>query len=237
MTVFVLVHGAWHGAWCWQKVVPLLEARGHTVAAPDLPAHGSDPTPISEVSLHAYADYVCDVVGAQSEPVILVGHSLGGVTITQAAETCPQNIRKLVYVAAFLLPNGVARMGYGADIPGSLIGANMVVADDRMLATIKDDGVKPTFYHDCTDADVAVARAMMGPEPMIGITTPVRYSTARFGRIPRVYIECLDDRALLPELQKRMYTDAGVDKVISMNTSHSPFFAAPTELADHLLRL
>jgi pimeloyl-ACP methyl ester carboxylesterase len=234
MSVFVMVHGAWHGSWCWQKIVPLLEAKGHSVAAPDLPAHGDDPTPMSDVSLQAYADRVCAVVDAQSEPVVLVGHSLGGVTITQAAETCPQNIRKLVYVSAFLLPNGVARRGYGADIPGSLITDNMVVADNKLFATIKDEGVKPTFYHDCTDKDVATARAMMGPEPMVGIVTPVQYTAARFGRIPRVYVECLDDRALLPELQKRMYTDAGVDQVISMNTSHSPFFAAPKELAGHL---
>jgi len=237
MTTYVLVHGAWHGAWCWQKIIPLLQGRGHTVVAPDLPAHGSDMTPMSDVSLQSYADRVCATVNAQVEPVVLVGHSLGGVTITQAAETCPGNIERLVYVTAFLLPDGVARLGYGSDVPGSVIGPNMVMSEDRSFVRITDEGVEPTFYHDCTQQDVATARRLMGPEPMVGITTPVTRTADRFGRIPRVYIECLDDRALLPEVQKRMYSETAVNRVISMNTSHSPFFAAPDELASHLMAL
>lgn len=237
MTTFVLVHGAWHGAWCWARVGPLLEAGGHTVIAPDMPAHGSDQTPVADVSLKAYADTICSIVNAQPDPVVLVGHSLGGVMITQAAETCPANIRKLVYVAAFLLPDGVARRGYGVDVPGSLVPPNMIVTEDKSLVAIRDEGFGPAFCHDCPAADVARARALTRPEPMAGIVTPVRHTKQNFGRIPRVYIECTEDRALPPALQERMYTDTPVDHVISMATSHSPFFAAPEALADHLAGL
>jgi pimeloyl-ACP methyl ester carboxylesterase len=85
-THFVLVHGSWHGAWCWEKVTPLLEAAGHVAVAVDLPGHGEDRTPPGDVTLSDYTDRICDVVAAQSGPVVLVGHSMGGGAITQAAE-------------------------------------------------------------------------------------------------------------------------------------------------------
>ena len=78
MASYVLIHGAWHGAWCWDKVVPLLQQQGHTAVAIDLPAHGKDLTPLTKVSLQRYADKICQAVSQQPEPVILVGHSLGG---------------------------------------------------------------------------------------------------------------------------------------------------------------
>lgn len=78
MSTFVLIHGAAHGGWCWYKVVPLLEKQGHTVLAPDLPSHGRDKTPLAAVTLQLYVDSVCKLLDEQQEPVILVGHSMGG---------------------------------------------------------------------------------------------------------------------------------------------------------------
>ena len=106
MSTYVLIHGTWHGAWCWDKVIPLLEQAGHAAIAPDLPGHGKDKTPIPEVTLHAYVNRVCETINAQTEPVILVGHSMAGVIIIQAAEECPERIKMLVYVCAFLPGNG-----------------------------------------------------------------------------------------------------------------------------------
>jgi pimeloyl-ACP methyl ester carboxylesterase len=230
-----LIHGAWHGAWCWDKVVPLLEQKGHSAVAVDLPAHGEDLTAISTITLQMYADKICEVIGQQQEPVILVGHSLGGISITQAAEQCPSNIRKLVYLSGFLLPNGVARLGYGADIEGSLIDAHKEMSIDKTSVSFKPAGIKETFYHDCRIEDIAKATTLIKPEPIAGIVTPVNYTAERFGRLPRVYIECLQDRAVLPALQKRMYTETPVERVFSMNTSHSPFFSAAGELVDYLI--
>ncbi len=103
MSTFVLVHGGWSGGWTWEKVVPLLEEAGHQVEAPDLPGHGDDRTPIPQVSLQGYADRICRVLDAQPEPVVLVGHSSGGLVISQAAEQRPDKVKMLVYLAAFLL--------------------------------------------------------------------------------------------------------------------------------------
>jgi len=95
MSTYVLIHGAWHGAWCWKNIIPFLEKNGHKVVAPDLPGHGEDKRPIAEVTLQAYTDRVCQILDEQSEPVILVGHSMGGVVITQTAEYRPEKIKSL----------------------------------------------------------------------------------------------------------------------------------------------
>lgn len=237
MSTYVLIHGAWHGGWCWDKVVSLLEKEGHTVVAPDLPGHGNDKTPIPEVTLQAYADRACEVVNAQSEPVFLVGHSMGGVVITQAAENCSGNIRKLVYLAAFLLQNGESLMSHAQEDTESLVLPNLVMDEEGGYATVKDEGIQPSFYADCSDEDVARAKSLLVPQAVAPLGTPVSTTDENFGRIPRVYIECLQDKAVSPFIQEKLYTNLSCEKVISMDTSHSPFFSAPEELANHLLAL
>ena len=106
MANFVLIHGSWHGAWCWEKVIPLLEAAGHVAVAVDLPGHGDDVTPPDRVELSDYADRISAAVAEHPGPVVLVGHSMGGGAITQAAEDCADKLGLLVYLAAFVPQNG-----------------------------------------------------------------------------------------------------------------------------------
>ena len=105
-STFVLIHGGCHGAWCWYKVVPALEKKGHSVIAPDLPSHGRDKTPVYAVTFQAYVDTVCDILDAGRNPVVLVGHSMGGGIIKEAAEYRPDKIKTLVYLTALLRPMG-----------------------------------------------------------------------------------------------------------------------------------
>jgi len=237
MSTFVLVHGAWHGAWCWNKVVPRLENKGHKVVAPDLPGHGKDKTPISAISLQSYTDHVCQILDVQPEPVVLVGHSLGGGIITQAAEYQSDKIRILVYLAAFLVCNGESMSQVLQGDKESLILPNLVLAKDQSHSMVEEKSLKHVFYDDCSDEDVALAKALLVPEPTAPSITPVHTTQHNFGQLPRVYIECLRDRALSPLVQKQMQETLPCQKVISMNTSHSPFFSAPEELATHLASL
>ena len=237
MGTYVLIHGAWHGGWCWDKVVPLIEKEGHKAEAPDLPGHGSDKTPIPEISLQAYADRVCQILDAQSEPVILVGHSMGGVVITQAAEYRPEKIKKLVYLAAFLLQNDEFLLQYGETDKEALVLPNLIMAEDQSYATVKEDALKDAFYGDCSDEDVMRAKSLLVPQAAAPLATPVSTTADNFGRIPRVYISCLRDRAISPSIQEKMYSNLPCEKVITMDTSHSPFFSVPEELARHLLSL
>ena len=108
MARLVLVHGAYGGAWCWSRVVGPLEAAGHTVETLDLPGAGDDLTPVEGVTLEACAARVGDVLAHSNEPALLVGHSMGGVVITQAASNHPDRIASLAYVARSCLPTARA---------------------------------------------------------------------------------------------------------------------------------
>ena len=237
MATYVLVHGAWHGAWCWDKVVPLLERAGHSVEALDLPGHGRDKTPIPEVTLQAYADSVCRALDAKAEPVVLAGHSMGGIVITQSAERRPVKIKTLVYLTAFLLRNGETLLHVAQGDTEALVLPNLVMAPDESYATIRDEAIREVFYGDCTDEDVSRARSLLVPQATAPFATPMSTTEANFGRVGRVYIECLRDRAISPSVQEAMYAALPCQKVITMDTDHSPFFSAPEELAAHLVSL
>lgn len=237
MATFVLIHGAWHGAWCWYKVAPLLEAKGHTVVTPDLPGHGDDLTPVGDVTLDAYVQRVCKVIDAQQEPVILLGHSMGGIVITQTAEERPDRIAALVYLTAFLLPNGKCSSDYADRDLDRLLPSNLIEGEDGVSTTVRQEALKEIFYQDCPDEDVALARERLTPQAKAPRLTPMRTTDERFGRVPRFYIECTADNALAPELQRELYTQLPCRQVISMNSGHSPFFSQPEALARHLVSL
>ena len=237
MSNYVLIHGAFHGGWCWKKIIPHLEKEGHKVVAPDLPGHGKYKQPINEITLQAYTDRVCQILDEQSEPVILVGHSMGGVVITQAAEYRPKKIKKLVYLAALLLQNGEFLIQYAEMDTEALIMRNLIMSEDRSYANVKEEALKEIFYADCSDEDVEFAKSQLVPQALAPLATPVSTTEENFGRVPRVYISCLLDRALSPPIQEKLYKALPCEKVIHLDTSHSPFFSAPEKLASHLLSI
>jgi pimeloyl-ACP methyl ester carboxylesterase len=234
MSTFVLVHGAFHGGWAWEKVAPLLAARGHRAVALDMPGHGEDATPLAGLALRDYVARVTDAIDREPEPVVLVGHSLGGVVVTQAAEERAEKIRTLVYVVAFMPKNGQTLLEIAKTDDESLLVKNLVIDEAAGLHWCIEDAVRETFYADCSDADVARARRRLVREPLSIPTTPVRLTPERFGRVPRVYVECTNDRALGIAAQRRMIDASPGARVITMAASHSPFFSSPDALAEHL---
>lgn len=238
MSTFVLIHGSWHGGWCWDKLKPLLEKEGHRVIAPDLPGHGQDKTPVAEITLQRFVERVCEVLDAQSEPVILVGHSMGGVVITQTAEARPGKIKTLVYLCAFLPRNGESLLQLAQQDTETLILPNLIINEAEGYHAVKEEAIREVFYQDCSDEDVARAKSLLAPqEALAPVATPVQTSEANFGRIPRIYIECLRDQTIGPSLQKQMVTATPCQTVLSLESGHSPFFSAPEKLAAHLTAL
>ena len=238
MGSFVLIHGAWHGSWCWDKVAPLLREAGHTVAAPDLPGHGADPMPIPDVTLEAYVDRALEVLDAQSEAVVLVGHSMAGLVITQAAELRPDKVKSLAYLTAFMPRDGESLSQLSMADKDSLLNQNRELDREKGIMWVRPEAHRQVFYHDCSEEDVARAAAMLAPAVAIKPnTTPVHLTAERFGSIPKFYIECLQDRAIRLPVQQLMYRNTPCQRVFSLDASHSPFFSMPAELARCLLAI
>ena len=237
MSTYVLIHGAWHGAWCWYKVILGLETAGHEVIAPDLPGLGRDRTPIDTISLAGWADHVCNMLSSNKGSLILVGHSRGGIVISEIAERIPEKIQKLVYLAAFLIPNGETCLENAQKDSESLLLQNLKIDEGAGYATVADSAIEEVFYADCMTEDIALAKSLLLPEPLAPSATPLSITNENFGRVPRTYIECLRDKAISPGHQKKMYMALPCERMISMESDHSPFFSNPKELTEYLLGL
>lgn len=231
-----MIHGAWHGGWCWHKVVARLRQAGQRATAPDLPSLGRDRTPVDSVTLQTWTDCVGRHLDEEGESVILVGHSRAGAVISQVAEERPDKVRTLVYVAGYLLADGESVAQKALQDERSLVAPNMILAQNRKSCILRDTAARDALYGECADEDVVLARSLLSPEPVAPLTTPIRTSAVNFGRVPRLYIECRRDRAVSLSEQRRMVS-AIPCQLVSMDTDHSPFFSSPDELTAHLLAL
>jgi pimeloyl-ACP methyl ester carboxylesterase len=240
MARFVLVHGAFGGTWAWGRVAPLLRDAGHEAEVVELPGAGSDPTPVAEVTLSAYAQRICMVLG-DGPPALLVGQSMGGMAITQAAARCPELVAALAYVAAFLPVEGESLV----DLAGSPEGAgdgvqsNIVVEGDPPVARMPVEAAPEVLYNCASAEQAAWAARQLGPQPVAPFTQPLHVGEQReaFDALPRAYVTCLQDRAIRPPLQRLMYTRAGCDPVIELDTDHSPWLSRTEDVAAALDRI
>lgn len=226
MASFVLVHGAWHGAWCFERLVPALEAIGHHALALDLPGHGADTTPPGQVGLPDYVARVGEALARQPQPAVLLGHSMGGIVIAQAGEDFAPHVRCLVYLAAFLPRSGES---LGRLAVESAVTPHLRPQREARVVHFDPAGARDAFFHDCADADVAAAVARLAPQPLEPWTAQVTLG-ARYAALPRYYIECTQDRTLTLETQRRMHT-ATPCRVHTLQSGHSPFYSMPGELA------
>jgi pimeloyl-ACP methyl ester carboxylesterase len=239
MANFLLIHGAMGGAWVWERVIPGLEAAGHRASAIDLPGQGSDTTPLPEITLYRYADAVCDALDGIDGPVVLTGHSMGGMVITQAASQRPDRLAGLIYVAAFLPQPGesLIEITHMPEAAGDLVQANIVVEGDPPVATMPPEAAPEALYHCCTEEQIDWAMPRRAGQPVIPFTnpfTPPASDRAAFDALPRGYVTCLQDRAIKPAVQKLMYTRAGCDPVVEIDTDHSPWLGRVDELVGAL---
>lgn len=233
---FVLVHGAWMGAWSWQSVAPLLEAAGHEVRVVELPAHGDDATDPHTVTLDGYRDAVLAAVLDAGEPVVLVGHSMGGMVISAAAEAEPDGIEALVYVAGYLPADGQSLLDLSFTDAGSILGEHLVDHGDG-TASIEAEAIGEVFCADCTGADVALLQDHHRPEAFAPLATPVALTDAAFGSVPRYYVHTAQDVAVSPVLQAQMVTASPVAAEATVDTAHAPMLSDPASLAAAIVEL
>jgi pimeloyl-ACP methyl ester carboxylesterase len=234
MNTFLFIHGSWHSAWNWHRVVPILEKQGHRAIAIDLPGMGRDKTPVKEVKMETTVARICSLLDSIDGKIILVGHSKNGIMISQVAEYRPEKIEKLVYLAAYLIPNGKTQREYSIQDTGGILKPYVHIHESLAATTLAPEIYKEGLYHDCEDHITELAKLLLSHEPIESGMTPLQLTDENFGRVPRVYIACDKDKAVTPFIQEKMYTEMPCEKVYHMNTSHSPFFSQPNELC-HIL--
>ncbi|GGM59667.1 pimeloyl-ACP methyl ester carboxylesterase [Halarchaeum rubridurum] len=234
MTTFVLLHGAYHGAWCWYRVRAELEARGHTVETFDLPAHGVDTTPPGDISLADYVEAACEAVDAAAGDPVLVGHSMSGVVAAGAAERRPNALAATIYLTAYLPTDGDSMLDLRA--PDTALDGNFVVDEERGLGSVPEEALDDVFYGECDPAERALAHSLVRPEPMAPISTGVSLTADGFGRVPRAYVECTADATIPLAHQRAMREATPAERVETVDADHSPFLAAPTATAAALER-
>lgn len=228
MTHILLVHGAWHGAWCWHKLIPALASEGFTPHAIDLPGHGLNVG--GTQTLAAYAEAVAMKLASLPGPAVLLGHSMGGQVISAAAELAHERISTLIYLCAFMNRSGESIFTRAAGDEVTVLGPLLQPQPDGRL-TVADEGLKPAFYADCSEEDLALARLLLVPQSPEPFAAEPVLSDDKYGRVRRAYIVCENDKAIGAPKQREMIAATPVASEIALNTSHSPFFSAPAELA------
>lgn len=236
MANFVLVHGAWQGAWVWQGVSAALRMRGHQVVELDLPGHGADATPLAEISLTLYAERIGAAVRAVGKPVTLVGHSMGGVACAAAAELVPDSLARLIYLCAFAPVDGDTLTALTA-LASDQAAPPLRMTTDGLAVEVLEDARVAGFMHDAKAAVAAWAAPQFQPQALRPLGEPVAISAERYGKVSTSYVVCTEDRVIAPAVQRQMALRAGCRRVKELPLSHSPFLADPWAVAEVLHRM
>lgn len=232
----ILLHGSWHGAWCWHKVVPHLQVSGHRVHVPDLPAHGRNwRVARGRIRLSTMASHVCAILDQLDEPALLVAHSRGGIVASTVAEMRPHALCGTAYLAAYMLRNNERVADYFKKDTDSLVRPNIRINKMALTDSLAEEAYRPALYADCSPADVELARSLLTPEPSLPAMTRLRLTDARYGSVPRHYIALTQDRAVSIALQRAMVANSPCQTVSTIDASHSAYFSRSQELADAIL--
>lgn len=229
MATFGLVHGAWHGAWCWDLLAPELEALGHRAVAADLPCEDWD------AGLDDNADLVAAALADSDGEVVLVGHSLGGLTIPLVTTRRP--VARLVFLCALLPEPGRSldeTMRGDRPKPGRGWSGPPVVHDDGS-ASWEPEAAVAAFYHDCPDDAARWAASKLRRQ--VWTTTRQPSPLERWPEVASSYILCIDDKPIAADWARRTARERLGVEAIELPGGHSPMLARPGELAEVLAGL
>jgi pimeloyl-ACP methyl ester carboxylesterase len=229
----VLVHGAWHGGWCWRRVADRLQRAGQRVFAPTLTGVGERRHLLSaEVDLETHIQDILGVLEAEElENVVLVGHSYAGLVISGVAARAPRRLRRLVYLDALLVEDGLS---WAEAFPPE-------VAEARRASATTTNGVKtipppdPAIYGFADPADDAWVRRRLTPHPYAPFEQKTRWSGPLGNGLPRIYIDCTQPALAVLATMKQRYRGRNDWSFVELRTGHDAMVSAPEALTRLLL--
>lgn len=236
MKKYMLIHGSWHGAWCWYKVAPRLKSLGHNVSVPELPGRILNPKRPMFVGLNDMVKAVEPFLQGDQKTTIVV-HSRYGILASQLAEIYPERIERIIYLASFMIPTEKRVAEYFRLDKDSLIAPYVEISKTGMWDRLNPKIFREGLYHDCSDEDNMLGASLLGKEPLRPAIAKLKLTDDRFGRVPRSYIRLTEDRAVSIFLQDRLLNETSVDRVESIHASHSAYFSKPDELVAKIVSL
>jgi pimeloyl-ACP methyl ester carboxylesterase len=239
MTDIVLVHGAWQGGWVWADVVPALAAVGHKCHPVDLPGSAPDVADRASVTFADQVDDLKELLLRIDDPVIVVGHSGGGLAASQIAEEMPDRVCGIIYVAGMMLPDNTRFVDVveacREDEP-SASGIWPYLDHLEGMSAVPPAAAIDIFYQDCDPDAAAAAAAKLTPQSNAARDVSPHTTKERFGTVPRVYIEALKDKSVVPVVQRRMQDLVPGAAIRRIDTGHAPMLADPARLSEILLQ-
>lgn len=236
----ILIHGAWQGSWVWRDFAPLLQASGIMPHAIDLPGNGSDDTPLLNVNLDLYLSHIGALIDRLQGDVLIIAHSGGGVVGTALGELYPDRIKAIAYIAGMMLPPDW-HFGHVLDQEKAVehgwlgIGPHLKWSDDGFVSSVPAEAGAKIFLNDMS-FDVALEGAKkLTPQAEPGRALKTHWTAERFGKIPRIYVECAQDLSVLQPIQQAMQKLVPGATNITLDAGHAPHVSQPQLLLETLL--
>ena len=226
---FVLIHGAWHGGWCWAGVIKELEQAGHTAEAPTMPGHQPEDDR-SQIQFSDYVDKLVEILNQQAEPVVLVGHSSAGFIMQAAAPKVPTKVAQLVFINAFILPNGKSQFDLVPPEASEGLTAAAQASPDNCVPVLDDFVRNVLMAGDPVEKQDALISRLV-PQPLALFTTPVDTRAFEQLSVPKSVVFCNKDTSLPPGAYLRMAQSLGEHKLIEVEGGHETLFTQPEVVA------
>lgn len=246
----ILVHGEGFGAWCWYKIIPLLEEAGLHPIALDMTGSGIDHTDVSNImTLADYTKPLLDYLHNlhEDEKVILVGHSCGGASVSYALECFPKKITKAIFLGATMVLDGQRPFDVFAE---ELSSAEVFMQESQLLLyshgkdkpptglMLDKEQLKGLYFNQSPSKDVALASVSMRPIPLAPIMEKLSLTAEKYGSVRRYFIQTLDDRLLSSDIQEKLVRENPPRQVFKLRGSdHCPFFSKPQSLCKIMLEI
>ena len=231
---FVLLHGAWHGGWCWDGVIDEIVKAGHTAEAPTMPGHNPDDDR-SNIRFEDYVDKICSVLEQQSAPVVLVGHSSAGYIIQAVAPKVPDKLAQLIFLNAFILPDGKSQFDLVPPEAAEGMTAAAKASPDNCVPVIEEFVREMLMAGESKEQQNVLIKRLV-PQPFALFTTPVDTNDFNELRLPKSVVFCKDDVSLPPGAYLGMAQGLGEFDLIEVEGGHETLFTHPSVVAKGLLQ-